>query len=79
MSKVEIYHIMPKEQVREMVFSSDRLHEGLHIMDIFQRYWLQDCNQFHRIKINGRWKEWAEVRKLFDREIAGVSFKTRND
>lgn len=71
MPKVEIYHNMTKFKIRERVFATNHLEGGLHIMDIYKRYWLQNPECFHTIKVNGRFRTWDDLRKVYHKEIEG--------
>lgn len=59
--RVEIYHNLKAFKIKERVFETKRFETGLHMMDIYTRFWEQDKTQYHEIKINGRYKPWAEV------------------
>lgn len=79
MAKVEIYHNYLPRKIKQQVFATDHIDGGLHMMDIFTRYWEQDAMQYHTIKINGRWKKWADVYREHEASILGHRMRGKRE
>ena len=67
--KIEIYHNYKSLKIREIVYKTKSIIDGMNWMNLYQNNYLQSKDQYHEFMIDGKVIGWESLKKEYGRHI----------